>query len=282
MAVVTFEGITFDGTGGDAGGGWHLARLTGWYDAAPSRVELRDRPQADGSFGVSRYFRGSRVVSVEGSYSGSSIEDAYAARDQLSALQASGVPSLFVVEDPLGSRTAEAVLAKAPTADDGLFSPFFQFAFDVVAMNPKRYGPAVVTTTGLPSSLDGIDYPIGYVIDYGVPGDSGRLTVSNPGRADTEPMLEVTGGLGGGFELTDVFTGRVLRYVEAVPLGSTVYLNPRTGIVYIDAPTNDKSRALVRREWFALPAGETHEIQFNAIGSVSGTPTLTARTSPAY
>jgi hypothetical protein len=279
MTVVSFGGLTFDDS---AQAGWTLARLQGWYDAAPSRRSVRDRPQADGAFGVDRYFRGARVVTVEGSYIGSSLEDAYRARDRLAALQADGRSSEFTVSDLLGERSAGVELLRAPEADDGLYQPFFQFAFDVVAADPRRYGPVEVVSTGLPSSGTGITYPIVYPIDYGTPGDPGRLIVSNTGTQETTSVFEVSGGLDAGFEIKDIATGRRLRFERLVPLGSTVVLNARTGRAYLDVPANDVSGFLTVREWWSTPPSVSQEIQFSTLGSTSGTPTLTARTRPAY
>jgi len=93
----------------------------------------------------------------------------------------------------------------------------------------------------------------------------------------------VTGGLSGGFTLTNVSTGQRLQFEREIPVGSTVYLNPRTARVYLDDPANDVSSFLTVREWWTILPGTAHEIQFAAIGSVTGgTPTLTARTRSAY
>jgi hypothetical protein len=278
MTVVNFGGISFDDA---AVSGWALSRLTGWYDAAPSRRTLRDRPQADGAFGSTRYYRGARVVSVEGSWSGSSLASAYSARETLSAVQASGASSPFEVVDELGTRSSSVELIAAPTADDGLYQPFFRFAFDVVAADPRKYGAEAVVTTGLPSSGSGLTYPIGYPVSYGTAGDPGRVTVVNAGTVETFSTFEVSGGLTGGFELKDIGSGRRLRFEREVPLGSSVFLNVRTGRAYLDIPANDVTGYLTVREWWSVPAGVSQQIQFSGLGTPSGVPTLTARTKPA-
>jgi hypothetical protein len=167
----------------------------------------------------------------------------------------------------------------------------FTFAVDMLAVDPRRYtlGPdgdgssgVEVVSTGLPSAGTGLVYPITYPLDYGTPGNIGRITVHNTGTAMSFSILEVTGGLSGGFELQEVSSGNRLRFERAVPVGSTVTLNPRTGTVTIDGPTNDVSGFLTRREWWGVPPGAVQEIQFNAIGTPTGTPTLTARTPSAF
>jgi hypothetical protein len=281
MTVVTFGGFTFDD---QAVSGFTLADISGWYRGAPSRRgdSIRKRPQNDGAFGSARFFRDGRVITVEGSYIGSSIADAYEARDALEALQADGLSSDFTVTDELGTRSATVELLTEPTPDEGLFSPFFKFAFDVFAADSRKYGPEEVVSTGLPTSGSGITYPITYPISYGTAGDPGRVVVSNAGRFETFSLFEISGGLDAGFELKDISTGRRLRFERLVPLGSTVFVNPRTGRAYLDVPSNDVTGFLTVREWWSVPAGVSQEIQFSSWGGVSGVPTLTARTKPAY
>jgi hypothetical protein len=280
MAIVRFCGIEFVGNAG--GNGFGLARLLGWYDAAQPKVDSRPRALADGNFGVTRFWRAARAITVEGSFAGSTVEEAYAAREVLAKMQADGLPSTFEVEDPLGIRSAEVKIVGGSKPDDGIFQPYFSFTFAGEASDHRKYGPINVTSTGLPASGGGIIYPILYPIDYGPPGDSGRLTIVNDGAETTFPSFEVTGGMTGGFEITDVRSGRVLRFDREVPLGSTVFLNLRTNRAYLDDPSNDVSGWLTRREWWAQPADTTSEVQFNSLGAVTGTPVLTARTASAF
>lgn len=282
MAVVNFEGITFDGASYDAGFG--LADLPGWYDGAPVRDEGRRRPTSNGNFGVDRFHRDARVISVEGAWTGSSIEEAYEARARIEGIQASGVPSRFEVVDHFGTRWVTARLASAPQCSAELFSPRFTYAFDVIADDPRKYGEEVVSTTGLPSAGTGYVWPALWPADWGSGGDPGRVDLVNAGKVDTHPLLEVSGGLGDGVELVEVVTGSVLRLERVIPLGSTVFFNTRTARVYLDDPANDISSFLTRREWsgFAVPAAGSRTVQFNGLGLVSGTPLLTARYSPAF
>ncbi|WP_416394227.1 MULTISPECIES: hypothetical protein [unclassified Curtobacterium] len=158
MTTVTFSGLTFDD---EADTGYRLSKLVGWYDAAPARYEATNRPQAHGSFRPGTIYRDPRVVSVEGSWSGTSLEDAYAARNKLAAVQANGIESPFVVADPVGRTSITAGIAKAPTMDDGLYQPYFKFAFDVIAADPFRYGDEVSVSTGVPTPSSGLVWPLG-------------------------------------------------------------------------------------------------------------------------
>lgn len=282
MTTASFGGLTFDD---EAWTGFKLSKLVGWYDAAPARYETSQRPQAHGSFRPGTIYRDPRVVSVEGSWSGDTLAEAYAARNKLAALQADGRESTFTVTDPGGVSSITAGVSTAPTMDDGLYQPFFKFAFDVIAADPFRYGATVTTTTGPPTASSGLVWPLGTTagkfFDWGTAGASGRALASNPGTATTHTVMQVTGGLSGGFELVWVPTGQRLRFERPVDAGSTVTLNPRTGRATIDG-ASDVTGYLTQSQWWSVPAGTSGEIQFTPIGSTTGTPTLTALTAPAH
>lgn len=281
MTVVLWDGLTLDD---QAVSGHTLADIQGWYRGAPSRrgSSIRPRPQNDGAFGAARTFRDGRVITVEAAYIGTSIADVYEERDRVEAMCADGRPAEFTVVDELGTRSVTAELLTEPMPDEGLFSPFFKYSFDVFAPDPRKYGPAQVVSTGLPTSGTGITYPITYPIDWGTPGDPGRVTVSNAGKQETWSLFEVAGGLGSGFELKEISSGRRLRLDRVVPLGSSVFVNPRTGRAYLDVPDNDVTGFLTVREWWSVPPGVSQEIQFSTWGTRSGVPTLTASTRPAW
>lgn len=283
--TLDFGGLVFDGRGDSSVSqyGWHLGNMDGWYDGPPSKANSDSRPQNHGSFRVGKYYRGARVVSVEGSFSGADMLEAEQARERLASLQAEGQASAFIyVEPSLGARTIEAVLVNGPTMPARLFSPYFKFAFDVLATDPKKYGEEVSVATGLPVSGTGLPYPITYPLDFGATAADGRVNLYNAGTTDTSPVYEITGELTAGFSLVEVGSGREIRFERFIPADSVVVVDSRTGRAYIDAPGNDVSGFLTVADWWSVPGGASSLIQFTALGGSSGTPTLTARIAPAY
>ena len=282
MPTISFAGLSF--VDDEPDNGYAITRLMGWYDGAPVRSSTRERPQADGAFGVDRYYRGARVISVEGDWVGSSMADAYAARDALASIHSSGTPSTFTVVDELGSRSCQVTLERAPKVDDVMRSPFFSWSFDVVARDPRKYGPEQAVSTGLPTEGTGFVWAATWPADWGSGGAAARVEMTNAGTVDTSPVLEVTGGLSGGAELVEITTGSYLRLERDIPATSVVFFNTRTARVYIDIPANDISSFLTKRDWsgFTVPGGSSRTVQFNPLGGTSGTPGLTARYSSAY
>jgi len=117
--------------------------------------------------------------------------------------------------------------------------------------------------------------------DWGADGISGRVSVTNSGTADVWPSLTVSGGLAEGFVATNVSTGESIRFVRPIPEGSTVTINQRTGSASIDGQS-DVGGFITERGFFAIPAGETHQIQFAGLGAVTGVPQFTVALSPGY
>ena len=118
----------------------------------------------------------------------------------------------------------------------------FEFTVDMVAVDPLRYGPEIVASTGVPVSGGGLLWPLGAepteFWDWGADGSSGRLSLTNDGTAAVWPSLTVEGGLGGGFVATNVTTGESIRFVRPIPAGSSVTINQRTGMASIDGQSD--------------------------------------------
>jgi len=262
-----------------AGDSLIVENLQGWYSSPAMRVDVEDRPNADGAFGSVRNYRAARALRFSGHLLGESVvaaqEELY---DAFAAIQADGVPFQFSVETDAGTRTTTATLQGeaevTPHPDFIGASVVARF----VCYDPIKYGPAQTAQTGLPDVGGGLEYELGEpseALYYGALGDLGRVTLTNSGTAETWPVFEVSGVLDGGFYLQNLDTGDVLRYDGVVPAGSTVSIDTRTGEVLVD-DTSDASTYLTRDEFFSVPPGGTRTVQFNAISTSSGTPTMTA------
>lgn len=283
VGVVNLNGIEMLGFG-PAAPGFYFTTIKDWYSLPDAKTEVRERPLADGAFGFSADYRNAAVVSVEGVYLASSREDLQAAHARLmQAVRGASVPLTFTDEN--GPTTRRVSVRSLPIPDDhGQLT--FTFAADMLAVDPNRYASAApgleVVSTGLPKPGTGLLYPVTYPFAWGVASATGRVTVHNLGTAPSSTLFTVTGGLSGGFTITNVTTGDLLRLDRAVPVGSTVALNPRTGRVTIDGPDNDISGFLTSRQWWPAPPGSAQDIQFAALGTPSGSPTMTATTASAY
>lgn len=278
MTTSRFGGLEFSSEGSP---GLTIARLDGWYSGAPVRSEVENRPNADGAFGVSRVYRGARVVTQAGLIVADAFADPVWA--QFAALQPDGSPSPFeVFDEGIGWLSCEVTLADAPTVGP-LVGGVASYMLQVVARDPVKYGPEVTYTTGLPAPGGGLEYPLGDpdgALYYGPVGASGRVTLANAGTAAVWPRFTVSGFLDAGFEVRCVGDGSVIRYDRVVPAGTSVTVDARTGSVLIDG-VSDGSTYLTRGEFFPVPAGGSCEVQFSAIGSGSGA-VLSAAVRPGW
>jgi len=274
--------MTFESDGST---GLVYTSLRGWTSGAPMRAVVEDRPNSDGAFDVNKDYRAARIITFEGGLFGSSHSDAELNfYDQFAALQATGEPILFQVERDWGTRSAYVSIMDVAEVEELGDGAAALVNVQLVARDPIKYGPSTMYTTGLPTAGGGLEYNLfsggaGGALYYGANGTLGRVDVANSGTADVWPTFSITGALTAGFYIQNLTTGAILRYDRVVPAGSTVSLNARTGEVLVDG-LSDGSTYLTTANWFAIPAGSTATIQFNAIGGSSGTPQMTV-TAPA-
>lgn len=281
MATLQLGDLVFAGRrGAGAGTRFYFRGLTDWSSLSDSKAPVIERAQGHGAFGIGEDFRTSLAPSFEGFYSGESRLDALQKQKLLKGLAAAqgSLPMSVTDEDGTFSRT---VSLRRIDIDDIRGQRVFSFRVYTVAPDPRLYGEPVTVATGLPVIAGGLTWPITWPITWDGGGADGRVTLVNGGTADTFSLLEITGGMTEGFTIDEVGTGRQVRFDRLIPEASTIFLNPRTGRAYIDAPGNDVSGSLTRTEWPSVPAGGQTILQFNSLGVVTGTPTLTARTAPA-
>jgi hypothetical protein len=272
--LITVDSLTFDAEDRSV---WSAIELQGWLGSPPMRVREDDRPNADGAFGSVRNYRAARPLRLRGVLEGGSFALQQELQDRFAAIQADGVPFTLSVENDLGVRSLTVTLqGEAEVVPDPDFRGATVSA-RFLAYDPVKYGPEVSYSTGLASGGGGLEYPLyepSGALYYGAVGNLGRVTVTNAGTADTWPVFEVSGQLDDGFFIQCLGDGSVLRYDRVVPAGTTVTIDSRTGAVLIDG-VSDASTYLTRDQFFSIPANGSCDIQFNAISSSSGTPTMT-------
>jgi hypothetical protein len=280
MISVQLPVITLSNEGASADG--YLVDLPGWYDTAEVRQRNTPRNDAHGDFDQEPVYDDSLYFSIVGKIIAPGNPAAmFTLRDTLMQLKQITGQWAATVTDITGEWTRYVRLAgqiRFTIMDEP--AGWAEFAIPVKAKDPRKYGPELAPSAGLPSASGGIAFPITFPVTFGASGDSGRVVTLNTGGATTYATLEVSGGLAGGFSAVCTELGREVRLERQIPLGSTVTVNLRTGQAFID-DQSPVTGSLTRREWWDNPPGQTRTIQFNSIGAVTGTPTLTVRYQPA-
>jgi hypothetical protein len=261
--------------------GFWYEEQTDWYKISDSKSEIRERPQAHGANPVDQDWRESLALTWKCHFAGQSRADVLNARREVHRALAVNVPVDFTLTDDLGPTTRSVSVRSVPMPDEH-GQPVFDFTINAIADDPRRYGPAQVVSTGLGSSGGGVAWPMVWPADWGTPGASNRLTITNSGDEETSSVFSVTGGLAAGFEFNHVEDGYLIRFERVVPDGGTVHIDMETGAAWLDNPANDMSGFLTRREFWSVPGGTSHQVAFRSLGAFTGTPILSASTRPAY
>lgn len=279
--MIELGGITFN----DTGRGWVFADLVDWYTVPDSKAPNDPVPQGHGSFDPGIDYRSAATPSFTAGYIGDSVAECLAAVESFTAIATPQTIQIMRVTDALRATNRQVSVRHIAVPDFfGYDSYEVHFAVDVLAWDPVRYSDAVTASTGLPTAGGGLQYPLGSPsgsLYYGAVGGLGRVTLTNSGTADTWPMFTVTGQLDAGFYIQRLDTSDTLRYDRVVPAGTTISIDCATGEVLIDG-VSDGSTYLTRSDFFAIPAGASIDVQFNAVSTSSGTPSMTAHSRSGW
>lgn len=281
VQAVTVDGLTFSTEGWTSPDGYTLwlDDITGWTGDGPDvRRERTDRMNAHGEFSE-RGWRSGRLVTISGDVSCPSDAVTALAEQQLDALLGDGLEGVLEVADS----------ATVPmSAGAGLFAPpkigrknDLTLTYQIQFLCPKsrKYGAAVNAATGIATAGGALEYPLSDPLDYGLPGDPGTVTLTNPGTADTAPAFTVTGDMPNGFTITHVQSGQRLVYSDAVLAGQTVRLDAADGSVWLEGNA-DRASKLTVREWVRLSRRSSGTWLFEALGSTGAQ--MIAEVRPAW
>lgn len=260
--------------------GPYLTNISGWTDSTETVWDFEQRPAGVGYFDDDYPEERGRDIGVSAVIDALGV-DVYAIRRQVMMLKSLGKFPVTVI-DGSGTFTAEVKV-------DGriAFNVFDErgiadFDIPLTAIDPRKYGPTLTPSTGLFVSSGGVLEPLTEPLSDGTEGEagsSGRVTLTNTGTSDTIPEFTVRGGMTEGFELIAIEKGARIRFERNIPSDTSVRVEMATGQAWIgDSPV---SGDITIGEWWKLLPGETVNVQFVALGTTSGTPTLTARYASA-
>lgn len=260
------------------------ATLDRWYAMPDIDAKRTKRPNAHGNYPMGQVFSAAAEPILVGQHYAENTTDALRARRRLAAFYNDGNMVTMRVTDELGTVSREVQML-------GLFAPFrygfdwFPFDAQFEAPDPRRYAATqVVGPIPMPSGGTGLQWNLGTLpnyFDWGTAGEIGQGTATNTGSMSTSPRILVGGAgeFGLGFYITELETGRELRFERATAFGEVVVFDSRTQRAKIN--DSDVTGALTRRQWFTIPPGATRRYQITPLGSVSGTPTMTIYAAPA-
>lgn len=273
VTTLTWRGLTIQGT--RLSRHW-VASLEGWEDLPATSSNSQPRLSGHGSFGGA--VRASeRVVVATGRVSIPAERDVLLREIQaVMTLSDSSLTEDLTIENAGRTLTAGASLTRFRVSMENWSAGVFGWAAEWVCPDPLRYGAAIVESTGFATSTGGLQFPlftdgttgVGF-LDFGEPGTSGRVTLTNPGTAAASPQFAVDGPVPDeGFDIACVETGERITFSEGVAAGSTVVLDSATGRVLLNGDA-DKSGSLTQADWFTIPPGGTRTVAFLSRGTTS-------------
>jgi len=201
----------------------------------------------------------------------------------------SGAPESLTITHAGRTLTGNARLTrfKAPPGKDWA-SGRFTWAAEWVCSDPLRYASPVTIATGFPVAGGGLHFPLFTnrsirinALSFGARSTTGRVLLTNDGNAAAWPTYAVTGPIPSqGFEIVAVGSGKRIRFVGAVPAGSTLLIDSAAATVLLDG-MSDRSGQVVALDPISIPAGAALELAFIPLGSTSSAQ-LSASISPGW
>lgn len=271
-----------------AGSTWRAGASTGWYDDPAPTLNDVLAPHNHGSYWAKSYNQ-PRVITLTGSYDGSDVPTALAARDALAGLFADGGQQPLTVTDNGVTRTA-LVGKGAQSKITPVVANHFLFALTWKANDPRKYGVAVNPSTVPAASTGGLDWITGGGLDWITGGglnwgsntSTGVVSATNSGTADTWPTFTIAanGGTVVNPTLVDV-GGNVISF--ALTLSGTDVLVVSTNPLSRYAQYNgaDTMGRATSQQWWNVAPGATDTVSFGS-ASFTGAPSLTMSLAPAY
>jgi hypothetical protein len=263
------------------GSGYFFSDLTDWYTLPDSKAPVDPIPGAPGNFDGGEDWPAAAVFSLGGFARAGSRQEAIQMQAALNAVRSMAALTALTVADDDGPTSRLVSIQRIKWSDQKKESTV-PFTIDFLAPDPFRYGTAAAVTCGLPVDGTGWQWPAVWPDDWGSGGDPGRIVTVNVGSQAAYTQLAVSGGLDGGASIINIEDGREVRLERPIPLGSTAYIDPTTGQAWLDTPSNDISGFLTVADWWQVPPNSFRTLQFNGLGTVSGTPQLTGTTAPPF
>ncbi len=249
-----------------------LRDLRNWHDGTETRRNSEQRETGFGLYRDDDPEEAGRYPIVYGRLLTRRVGDEWPVRAAVMALK--NLPTFEIaVTDPTGRWRAEVALSGKPAFDlhdDG----WADFEIPLEAADPRKYGPLIIQTVGLPTPGVGMSDPFTDPIDEGDPGNLGRIVCTNTGGAPTSPKVTIYGGVSEGFELLCMEHARVVRVTRPIPDGSHVTVDMGSGEVWIDDQSILPASYVPVSEWFEIGAGETCTIQWTPLGITTGAPRM--------
>jgi hypothetical protein len=261
--TISFGGLTLGATDSNSVE-WYWIDIDGW-GATKSTSTPTQRQVADGAYASAPYLS-YRTISISGAVLAPTAALLVAAQNQLNAA-ASIQPQTVTVLDSgftvtVTGRRQDEILWKRTSDVSAEFTIVF------LCIDPRKLGPVVPQSTGLPSSSGGTTFPITFPLTFTGVTNSGTLSINNDGNTLAPVKLRIAGPIVGPI-VTHVGSGLQLVFSSSLTLNAGEWLD-----IDMEAKTvlaqgqSSRNGYVISRGWFGADPG-TNQYAFQEQGGPS-------------
>jgi hypothetical protein len=203
---------------------------------------------------------------------------AVAALDNLKAAASLDDTTLSVTEG--GGTRFVTVRRQDEVLETWITDTLVSWSLGLTALDPRKYGPQVVASTGLPQVSGGLTWPVTWPMTWSGVAASGVVSIDNPGNITGPIVIRIDGPCTGPILRHDG-TGAELVFSSTydLPAGSwlTIDMERRT---ILEGDTASRNGFVTDRGWFGLEPGH-NDIIFDS-QAYNSSALMTVTTAPAY
>jgi hypothetical protein len=239
--------------------------LTGYYDGVNIKRTEAVRPNQWGDFAEPGLL-GPRTLSLTGTAIADSPQQLHAMRDEFISTLSHGGYEEIGIQNTYGTRFLNVALSGSPSWVQKIDTAAL-WKLELYAPDPRMYGyeQSIQITDG--SVSGGMNFPVGYPVDFGGPIVSMAMSIYNAGNAKSWPVFKVTGNYFSGFKITDGLNSSII-FDGVVSMESPVYIDTGKGTATQNGV--DKSSMLSKRDWFGIPPKSSIAPRFFPIQDAAG------------
>lgn len=270
-------GLTLAGTEDSTGVTWSLdgPSSSDWWAPSGSTIQVVQKPRSSGAWAGDAYETAAHYV-LAGLVS---APNAAAMRDALDRLwsAASIKDTILTVVEDAGSRWATVRREDRPSIT--MVHPLLaKFSIQLVAPDPRRFGPDVTASTALPSTTGGLTVPFTVPFTISATTVTGQIALTNPGTVNGPVSLRISGPVTGPI-VTHVASGRSLVFSSSITLGAGEWLDVDAEAMSVLANGQSSRNGWVTSRGWPLfePGANTYaftaaSFSAGALLTVTGTP----------
>lgn len=256
---------------------WMLTDFGDWYGSTSSTLALIQKGAGPGAWKGPRQLT-PKTLAPAGLVEAASLSDLRDALDRLNAAASLNGTVLSVSEDDQ-TRTMSVYRQDVPL-HTLLTDTLAQWSLALVAPDPRKYGPQIVASTGLPNTSGGLTWPVSWPIEWTGVVTSGALHIENPGNIESPIVIRIDGPCTGP-RIRHDSSGIELVFASSYDLaaGSFLLIDMENKQV-LEGGTASRNQWISDRGWFALEPGG-NDLIFSA-ASYNPDARMTVTTAPAY